>query len=136
MKTYYVTFKTNNPKMNDGFLTKAYAKSKKDIKEQAGGRMSPFYGYHIVDIRISSCDYDYSSFKVIPGFEKTSETNMILKPYKAYVAANKETNAFDSIMGKTAKSAIASAKRKYGKNAKDLHFWVVCVHENGQEEKM
>lgn len=58
------------------------------------------------------------------------------KNYKAYVAANKETTAFDSIMGKTAKSAMTAAKRKYSKDAKDLCFWVVFVHENGQEEKI
>jgi hypothetical protein len=58
------------------------------------------------------------------------------KNYKAYVAANKETTAFDSIMGKTEKSAMAAAKRKYSKDAKDLYFWVVYVYENGQEEKI
>lgn len=59
-----------------------------------------------------------------------------VKNYKAYIAANKQTPAFDNIISNTSKSAMAAAKRKYSKNAKDLCFWVVYVHETGQEEKL
>ena len=59
-----------------------------------------------------------------------------MKNYKCYIASNKESKAFDSVNGISAKSAIAAAKRKYSKDKYDLCFWVVCVHENGQEEKL
>ena len=43
--------------------------------------------------------------------------------YKAFVAGNKETPAFDYGYGKTEKSAIAALKRKYSKDKEDLFFW-------------
>ncbi len=59
-----------------------------------------------------------------------------MKNYKCYISANKYTPAFDSTTGRTEKSAMASAKRKYNKNKKDLYFWCVYVHPGGQEEKL
>lgn len=70
MKTYNVTFKNNNPKSSETFFAKAYASSMSEIKKEVGGRMSPFYGYHLTSVQLSSVDYDYNRFKVIPGFEK------------------------------------------------------------------
>jgi hypothetical protein len=70
MKTYNVIFKSNNCKSTEHFFAKAYAKSINEIKKEIGGRLSPFYGYHVTHIFISSVDYDFNSFKTIPGFEQ------------------------------------------------------------------
>ena len=59
-----------------------------------------------------------------------------MKSYKCYIAENKHTTAFDSVTGKTDKSAMAAAKRKYSKNKNHLCFWVVYVHKDGQEQKL
>ena len=45
-----------------------------------------------------------------------------MKNYKCYIASNKESKAFDSVNGISAKSAIAAAKRKYSKDKYDLCF--------------
>jgi len=56
--------------------------------------------------------------------------------YKAYIAGNKYTPAFDHAYGKTTESAIAAVKRKNSPDWKDCTVWVVRVHEDGQEEKL
>lgn len=57
------------------------------------------------------------------------------KSFKAYIAANKWTPAFDSAMGKTPDSARAAIKRKNSPDWKDLYIYVVYVHPDGQEER-
>ena len=57
------------------------------------------------------------------------------KNFKAYVASNIYTKAFDSCRGYSARSAIAALKRKYSANKKDYVFWAVYVYPNGGEEK-
>ena len=59
-----------------------------------------------------------------------------MKNYKCYIASNKESKAFDSVNGISSKSSMAAAKRKYSKDKDKLCFWVVYVHENGQEQKL
>jgi len=56
--------------------------------------------------------------------------------YKAYIAANKETKAFDSAYGETPQKAIAAVKRKNSTDWKDCHVWSVFVYEDGQEERV
>lgn len=56
------------------------------------------------------------------------------KNYKAYIADNKHSVAFDFKLGSTEKSAIAAVKRA-NKGWRDCCVWCVFVHENGQEEK-
>jgi hypothetical protein len=63
-------------------------------------------------------------------------TNIPEDRYKAYVSANKETSAFDSVPGSSKEAALSSAKKKYNKDKKDLFFWAVYVHDNGSEEKL
>ena len=59
-----------------------------------------------------------------------------MKKYKAYIAANKDTKAFDFALGTTKKSAIARVKRQNSPDWKDCLVWCVYVHENGEEEKV
>jgi len=56
--------------------------------------------------------------------------------YKAYIAANRESEAFDFAYGKTATNAIAAVKRQNSPDWQDCVIWAVYVHENGQEEKL
>lgn len=70
MKTFICTFKSNNKASNDILFASAYASSMKQIREQVQGRLSPFYGYHLSTIQISSIDISLSKYKIIPGFEK------------------------------------------------------------------
>ena len=70
MKTYNVSFKSNCPTSHDLFFAKAYAKSIKEIKANIGGKLSPFFGYHLSSVGLSSVDYSLNNFKPIPGFEK------------------------------------------------------------------
>ena len=42
-----------------------------------------------------------------------------MKKYKAYIAANKDTKAFDFALGTTKKSAIARVKRQNSPDWKD-----------------
>ena len=58
------------------------------------------------------------------------------KNYKAYIASTNESKAFDSAMGKTKESAIATVKRHNYPDWKDCSVWCVFVHEDGQEEKI
>lgn len=56
--------------------------------------------------------------------------------YKVYISANENSNAFDSVTASSQSGAMGKAKKTYRKNQKDLVFWCVYVHENGQEEKI
>ena len=56
--------------------------------------------------------------------------------FKAYVAANEETPAFDCIYSQTESGAEKELREKIGKYANSLFFWTVFVHETGQEEKL
>ena len=56
--------------------------------------------------------------------------------FKAYIASNPETKAFDFATGKTAKSAIATVKRRNSPDWKDCCVWCVFIHPDGQEEKI
>ena len=58
------------------------------------------------------------------------------KNYKAYIAANKYSGAFDHSFGETKEGAIAAIKRRNGPDYKDCHAWCVYVHDDGQEEKV
>lgn len=58
------------------------------------------------------------------------------KPYKAYIAANAHSEAFDSARGATPESAIASVKRANSPDWRDCEVWCVLVHPDGQEEKV
>ena len=58
------------------------------------------------------------------------------KEYKAYIAANPYTPAFDSARGKTPASAQAAVRRKNSPDWHDLFTWVVYIHEDGQEERL
>ena len=70
MKTYNVFFKTNCPTGNDGFFAKAYASSIKEIKKEISSSQSPFYGYHLSYVDLSSVDYSINTFRPVPGFEQ------------------------------------------------------------------
>ncbi len=63
-------------------------------------------------------NYMNLTFKSKINIMETKDIN-----YKAFVAGNKETPAFDYGYGKTEKSAIAALKRKYSKDKEDLFFW-------------
>ena len=55
------------------------------------------------------------------------------KIYKAYIAANKYSEAFDHAYGRTEASAKAAVKRKNSPDWKDCHVWVrVCITEGGE----
>ena len=56
--------------------------------------------------------------------------------YKAYIAANPYTKAFDFAYGKTAKSAAAAVKRKNSPDWKDCIVWVAYIHidPDGEEK--
>ena len=56
--------------------------------------------------------------------------------YKAYIASNKESEAFDSKMGKTKESAISAVKRVNSPDWQDCYIWCVYLHDDGQEEKL
>jgi len=56
--------------------------------------------------------------------------------YRAYVAENRESQAFDCVYSQTAHEAEKELKAKIGEEEKDLFFWTVYVHENGEEEKL
>ena len=56
--------------------------------------------------------------------------------FKAYVAANEETPAFDCVFSQSKDSGEKELRTRIGKDAKDLFFWTVYVHENGEEEKL
>ena len=58
------------------------------------------------------------------------------KIYKAYIAGNVHTKAFDSCMGKTPESAIAAVRRKNSPDWKDCVVWTVIVSPNGGEFKV
>lgn len=58
------------------------------------------------------------------------------KNYKAYIASNSESQSFDSVFGKTVKSATTAVKRLNSPGWKDCFIWVVFVHPDGQEEKV
>jgi len=58
------------------------------------------------------------------------------KNYKAYIAANKYSDAFDSAMGQTAASAMAAVKRQNSPDWQDCYVWCVYVHKDGQEETL
>jgi len=56
--------------------------------------------------------------------------------YKAYIAANSESQSFDCAYGRTAKSAITAVKRVNSPDWKDCYTWVVYIHSDGHEEKI
>jgi hypothetical protein len=56
--------------------------------------------------------------------------------YKAYIAGNKYSKAFDHAYGKTAFSAIAAVKRKNSPDWQDCYVWAVYIHDDGQEERI
>lgn len=55
--------------------------------------------------------------------------------HKCYVSANKETQAFDYAYSYTDEDAEKLLRAKLGEDSKDLFFWSVFVHPNGDEEK-
>lgn len=55
--------------------------------------------------------------------------------YKAYVAANIESPAFDYAYSISQEDAEKSLKNKIGNDSSDLLFWTVFVHPDGEEEK-
>lgn len=57
-----------------------------------------------------------------------------MKKYKAYIASNGHSQAFDNAAGKTAKSALAAIKRKNSPDWRDCCTWVVLIRENGEEK--
>jgi len=60
---------------------------------------------------------------------------MKTKSYKAYIASNKDTVAFDSVISSTPKKAIGIIKRR-NKGWRDCCIWVVYLHNNGEEQKI
>jgi len=58
------------------------------------------------------------------------------KKYKAYIASNPESTAFDYAMGKTKEGAIAAVKRRNSLDWQDCTVWCVYIHPNGEEEKI
>jgi hypothetical protein len=60
-----------------------------------------------------------------------------MKTYKAYIAANVYTKAFDfCTSNKSSEAAIAAVKRKNSPDWKDCIVWAVIVAENGDEFKL
>ena len=55
--------------------------------------------------------------------------------YKAYVSENRESQAFDCMHSQTKDDAEKELRAKIGEDSKDLFFWSVFVHPNGDEEK-
>ena len=55
--------------------------------------------------------------------------------FKAYIAINRYSKAFDFGYGKTPKSAISGLKRRV-EDWPDCHVWAVLIHDDGQEEKV
>ena len=55
--------------------------------------------------------------------------------YKAYIAGNRYSPAFDHAWGQTPESAIAAVKRRNSPDWRDCHVWTVYVHKDGQEER-
>lgn len=55
--------------------------------------------------------------------------------YKAYVAENRESQAFDCMHSQTKDDAEKELRAKIGEDGKDLFFWSVFVHPNGDEER-
>ena len=58
------------------------------------------------------------------------------KRYKAYIAGNRYSEAFDSCMGITPEDATRAIKRKTRPDYKDCYIWVVYIHLSGEEEKI
>lgn len=56
-----------------------------------------------------------------------------MRKYKAYIASNKYTTAFDCAFGSHPTSAISAVKRKNSPDWRDLYIWCVCIDENGNE---
>lgn len=56
--------------------------------------------------------------------------------YKAYIAANEHTQAFDFAYGETAKSASSAVKRKNSPDWKDCIVWVVFIHNDPYGEEI
>jgi hypothetical protein len=56
--------------------------------------------------------------------------------FRAYIAANEHSIAFDSAMGQTAASAMAAVKRQNSPDWQDCYVWCVYVHKDGQEETL
>lgn len=54
------------------------------------------------------------------------------KPYKAYIAANPYSVAFDSAYGTTTGRAIGALKRKTGRDWVDCYIWVEQLQDNGE----
>ena len=55
--------------------------------------------------------------------------------YKAYVSENRESQAFDYMHSQTKDDAEKELRAKIGEDGKDLFFWSVFVHPNGDEER-
>ena len=55
--------------------------------------------------------------------------------HKCYVSANRDSPAFDYEFSYTDEAAEKSLRAKIGEDGRDLFFWSVFVHPNGDEEK-
>lgn len=62
-----------------------------------------------------------------------NDNNPIIR-YKAYIASNVYSRAFDFAYGMTAHGAIARVKRQNTGSWQDCCVWCVAVHSDGQEE--
>jgi len=56
--------------------------------------------------------------------------------YKAYIAGSRESKAFDHAYGTTAKSAIATVKRRNSPDWKDCYVWAVYLYGDGTERRV
>lgn len=54
--------------------------------------------------------------------------------YKAYIAANRYSKAFDHAYGETGKSAIIQVKRQNSPDWKDCHVWCVELLPGGERK--
>ena len=49
--------------------------------------------------------------------------------YKAYIASNQYSKAFDFAYGTTKSAAIAAVKRQNSPSWKDCYVWVECIND-------
>jgi len=53
--------------------------------------------------------------------------------YKAYIAANEFSAAFDCAYGKSSQSALAQVKRQNSPDWIDCYCWCVAILQDGQQ---
>jgi hypothetical protein len=65
----------------------------------------------------------------------TADNSNPIIHYKAYIAGNVYSEAFDHAYGKSRRGAIAQVKRQNTGSWQDCFVWSVAVHADGQEER-